>query len=260
MIGDDTNTILCLDDNWKELKRIELFSYPEIRIPKPEKPDLECAAIAGNILYILGSGSRSPQRDVAYFVNLQDDSVKRANIAAFYNLFRDRHLIAEMNIEGFTVCKDKVLFFNRGNTQQPNHLFIADKKILTRRFPDRFKVIPVNIGQLKNIQLGISGACYDEKKDILFITASAENTNNAYDDGEVAGSVLGVIYNADKKLDKPELNIDDIIDLEKTDKIFAGQKIESVCIIKAADKNYTLTLVSDNDKGNSTLFEVQLTL
>ena len=101
------NYILCLDKNWNEVNHLKLFEYEGVRIPKPEKPDLECATIIGDMLYVVGSGSVSPQRDVAFLVNLAEEKIKKISTAAFYSIFRDRNLIAEMNIEGFTDCKDK---------------------------------------------------------------------------------------------------------------------------------------------------------
>lgn len=256
VIGDDTHEVLCLDADWNAIKRIELFPYNGPRIPKPEKPDLECAAIAGDKLYILGSGSVSPQRDVAFIVDLHEDSVKRANTSAFYGLFRDRHLIPEMNIEGLTICRDKVLFFNRANTSHGNHLIITDQKILTKRFPDRFKVMPVHIPDLKGIPLGISGAAYDAARDILILSASAENTDNAYDDGEVLGSVLAMVRDITQKLDEPVLTVEELLVLDGPG--FNRQKIESVCITRVSGNSYDLVLVADNDQGNSVLFDVQL--
>jgi hypothetical protein len=260
VIGDDINCIHCLDENWNEIKQLKLFEYDGVRIPKPEKPDLECATIIGDMLYVVGSGSKSPQRDVAFLINLSDNKIKKISTAAFYSIFRDRNLIAEMNIEGFTDCKDKLLFFNRGNTQQPNQLIITDQKILKKQFPDRFKVMPITIGKLNEINLGISGACYDEKSDILLLTASAEDTSNAYDDGEIIGSVIGVVYNAYQKLNNQEIVIDELIELDAVNPVFVKQKIESICITKQIEKKYTCTLVADNDDGKSVLFDVEVQL
>ena len=165
-----------------------------------------------------------------------------------------------MNIEGFTDCKDRLLFFNRGNTKEPNRLMITDRNILKKLLPDRFKVMRVKAGTLNTIPLGISGACYDEELDVLFLTASAENTDNAYDDGEITGSVLGVVYNAYKKLDEIELIIDEVIEMETIDSAFNKQKIESVCITKSNGKTFNCVLVADNDDGNSALFEVEISI
>ncbi len=183
LIGDDVNHILMLDDDWNVIGRLQLFEYDGLRIPKPEKPDLECATIIGDMLYVVGSGSVSPQRDVAFWVNLAEEKIKKISTTAFYSIFRDRNLIAAMNIEGFTDCKDKLLLFNRGNTQEANQLIITDHKILKKQFPDRFKVMPVTIGKLKGTNLGISGACYDAVNDVVLLSASAENTSNAASPG-----------------------------------------------------------------------------
>lgn len=260
IIGDDVNYILCLDEAWKEIKRIELFAFTGTRIPKPEKPDLECATIIDNKLYVVGSGSLSPQRDVAFIVHLDEDKVKRISTAAFYALFRDRNLVAEMNIEGFTDCKDKLLFFNRANTQQANQLLITDHKIIKKQFPDKFKVLPVEIANLRQLPLGISGACYDDKNDILFLSASAENTSNAYDDGEIEGSAIGVVFNAYQKLNDKKYTIDKLICLDDVHQDFQQQKIESICILRQSNNTYRMAMVADNDDGKSVLFEVEITL
>ncbi|MDB5226312.1 MAG: hypothetical protein JWN78_505 [Bacteroidota bacterium] len=260
VIGDDVSYILCLDAQWKPVKKITLFDFEGKRIPKTDKPDLECAAVINDQLYVLGSGSRSPQRDVAFIVQFSNDSVKKINTNSFYSLFRNKQLIMEMNIEGFAACRDKLLFFNRGNTQYPNQLIITDQKILKKQFPGRFKVMPVQTGNIGNIPLGISGACYDSLNDILLLTASAEDTSNAYDDGTIAGSAVLVVRNAYKKLDDEILTADEVFLLGENEPAFIQQKIESICITKQQDKNYTCVLVADNDDGNSTLFEVEISL
>lgn len=260
IIGDDVNYILCLDEQWNEINRIKLFDFDGQRIPKPEKPDLECATIINDMLYVVGSGSKSPQRDVAFIIDLSEEKIKRISTASFYAIFRDRNLIAEMNIEGFTDCKNKLLFFNRGNTTQPNQLIVTDQKILKKQFPDKFKVIPIKIETLNGVALGISGSCYDETNDVLFLCASAEDTNNAYDDGEILGSVLAVVNDASHQLNHQQLEIDKLIVLDTIDDAFKKQKIESICIIKKESKNYTCTLVADNDDGKSVLFEITISI
>ena len=261
VIGDDVNYVLCLDESWNEINRIKLFDFDGDRIPKPDKPDLECAAIMDEMLYIVGSGSRSPQRDVSFWIDLENNyAVKKINTASFNNLFRERNFFKEMNIEGFTDCNDKLLFFNRATTEQPNHLIITDHNILKKKFPDKFKIVPIKISTLQDVTLGISGACYDAKNDVLFLSASAENTSNAYDDGEIIGSVLAIVENATVHLNQAELTIDTFILLDEIDEGFLKQKIESVCIHHQVNKQYKLTLVADNDDGKSVLFEISLDL
>jgi hypothetical protein len=230
VIGDDIHYIQCLNEDWSISKRIYLFEFEGARIPKPVKPDLESAVIFEEKLYIAGSGSLSPQRDVAFLVDLRDATVKKINTASFYNLFRERHLIGEMNIEASAVCGDRLLMFNRANAVQPNYLLVSDLKILKKQLPDRFKTVPVKTPLINNIPLGISGACYDEKKDILFLSASAENTSNAYDDGEVSGSAIGILRYAYSKIDN-YFEADEWILLDAIDARFRRQKIESICML-----------------------------
>jgi hypothetical protein len=260
VIGDDAHYILCLDDSWNEVSRINLGPYKQERIPKPEKHDAECATVIGDVLYVLGSGSVSPQRDLAFIIQLSDYSVKKISTAAFYAIFRDRNLVNEMNIEGFTDCKDKLLFFNRANTSQPNQLIVSDQKILKKQFPDKFKIMPVEIEALSGLPLGISGACYSEDDDLLLLTASAERTDNAYDDGEIEGSVFAVIPQAYNLLNGSKLKIEHTVKLDEVDVAFFRQKIESVCIISRQENLYRCVLVADNDDGKSVLFEVEFAL
>lgn len=258
LVGDDINYVLCLDNDWNEINRIVLFEFEGYRIPKPDKPDLECATIIADILYLIGSGSKSPQRDVAFIIDLFTGKIKKINTAAFYAIFRDRKLVQEMNIEGFTVCKHQLLFFNRANTTQSNQLIITDTKIIEKQLPNKFKIIPVIIAPLEGIPLGISGACYDAIQDRLFLTASAEDTSNAYDDGKIIGSVLAIIDNAYEQLSKSTLEIHQLIYLDKVHPAFTEQKIESICITESKNNFYKCTLVADNDDGKSQLFEIEI--
>ncbi|HQV77771.1 MAG TPA: hypothetical protein PLJ42_02340 [Chitinophagales bacterium] len=260
VIGDDTNKILCLDDAWNEVQIIQLFEFNGERIPKPMKPDLECATIINDTLYILGSGSKSPERDVAFIIHLEDTKVKRISTAAFYSIFRNLNIVKELNIEGFTVCRDKLLFFNRANNEQSNLLICTDHKILRKQFPNNFKLIQIELPLFNNVALGISGACYIEDEDILLLTASAENTNNAYDDGEIIGSVIAVVKNAYQQLSNTKLVVEEVINLDTINACFKKQKIESICITKSKTNSHACVLVADNDDGKSTLFELDFNL
>lgn len=261
LIGDDTHFIQCLDKDLSPCQTISLFDYPETRIPKALKPDLECASIIDHQLFIFGSGSKAP-RDIMFQLNLQDQRLTRVDSPVFYDFLREKFPESALNVEGFTSCRDRLLIFNRANNSMSNTLFITDKNVLDNRAPVDIKSMALNLGTLNNVVLGISGACYDEESDVLILTASAEDTDNAYDDGEVLGSVLAVITNAYKKLAHPEreLEVDEIIELNLVGSVFHKQKIESVCLRQKTANNYRLVLVADNDDGKSVLFEADLFL
>jgi hypothetical protein len=109
------------------------------------------------------------------------------------------------------------------------------------------------------VVLGVSGLTYDNTNDILIFTASTEETASSYDDGVIGDSYIGYIKNISKQA-KSEIKPDSFINLTTANTSFKGEKIESVCIEKIAGSNYTLHLVSDNDKGATGLFKIGLTI
>lgn len=260
VVGDDINYILCLDKAFHETRKIKLFEFDGIRIPKADKPDLESATILNDILYILGSGSKMPQRTYAFTVNLRDESIAKKSMHSFFSKIESQKIIQEINIEGFANYKDRLLFFNRGNTPEPNYLIITSLAIFENSDVNDLRIIPIEIGKLNGVNLGISGACIDEQNDILFITASAEDTNNAYDDGAILGSVIGIVPNFSTKLNTHSLEIKAVIKLDEANDVFLEQKIEAICITEQFENKYQIALVADNDDGKSVLFGIELTI
>ena len=260
VVGDDINYILCLDKAFHETRKIKLFEFDGIRIPKVDKPDLECATILNDILYILGSGSKMPQRGYVFTVNLKDNSTEKKSMHSFFSKIESQKIIQEINIEGLANYKDKLLFFNRGNTQESNHLIITSVGIFENSNTNNLSIIPIETGQLNGVNLGISDACIDEQNDLLFVTASAEDTNNAYDDGAILGSVIGIVPNFSTKLNTHSLEIKAVIKLDEANDVFLEQKIEAICITEQFENKYQITLVADNDDGKSVLFGIELTI
>src|SRR5207302_793709 len=76
LVGDDSPYLYCLDHDWNLLRKVPLFASEHTgdRIPKEQKPDLEAMSVVylddKPHLLIFGSGSRSPQRDVCFWVDL----------------------------------------------------------------------------------------------------------------------------------------------------------------------------------------------
>lgn len=260
VVGDDANYVLCLNKTFNETRKINLFEFDGIRIPKVDKPDLECATILNDILYILGSGSKMPERGYVFTVNLKDNSTEKKSMHSFFSKIESQKIIQEINIEGLANYKDKLLFFNRGNTQESNHLIITSVGIFENSNTNNLSIIPIETGQLNGVNLGISDACIDEQNDLLFVTASAEDTNNAYDDGTILGSVIGIVPNFSTQLKEPCIKINQVIKLGEEHTIFSAQKIEAICITAQSENKYHLSLVADNDDGKSVLFDIKLTI
>src|SRR5258705_11813598 len=70
VIGDDANDLLVLDTGLNIIDSIPLYSFPEKRIAKAVKADLESiTVIPGKKLLLLGSGSLPPYRNMAWIID-----------------------------------------------------------------------------------------------------------------------------------------------------------------------------------------------
>ena len=259
LIGDDAPEMLVLNSDFSVFKKIPLFDYDGERIPKPLKHDFEMATIIDNELLILGSGSLSPQRENLVKVNLDNHKIEIFNLSTAYNFLRNQEIAPEINLEALTFINDKLWLFNRANLLQMNTLLLVSPSFLNN---EKFELQKLTVKDyfIKNIRMGISGATYCKENDILFVTFSAENTDNAYDDGEILGSAIGISKNPIEQLSSECFEFDQVIILADYFPIFAQQKIESICVISVVNENYHLLLVADNDKGNSELFELLLSI
>ncbi len=257
LIGDDAPDVLCLDADWKEIKRIKLLDYSAVRIPKPIKPDLESALVWNDKLYLLGSGSKLPQRSFIFVIDSENDVVQPVNNEANYEQLNSDNRIDELNIEGAVLLADSLFLFNRGNILLPNTLIQTQAEFLNASKDVSFDIKPIIMPEeLKGY--GISDAYYVSDDDVLILCASQENTTNAYDDGEVSGSILAVVHHAKTKLNAPEFVIETYINLNEVDESFNQQKIEAVCLYQKTESHYDLFLAADNDDGLTQLFEIQI--
>lgn len=256
VIGDDSNKILLIGSDFEILREIRLFEFDENRIPKKDKPDFEACTIIDNQLMIFGSGSLLPQRGFLYTYHLDNGIIEKKDMSKFYQSIHLKEKIYELNIEGLTTINRQFLFFNRANNKQQNTLLIVENFLDLIRYPYQEVIcsyIDIEIQPLYNHVLGISGVSYCKEEDQLFITASAENTDNAYDDGEIIGSVLCIVNNASKILKNKKLIIENYIILETIDHRLKKQKIESVSY-----QNKNIILVADNDNGKSEIFLLKI--
>ncbi len=136
-------------------------------------------------------------------------------------------LIPELNIEGATSFGTKIRLFQRGNGKQHQNgiidLLLED--FLNDR-PESIQWTPLNLGNLKDVPLSFTDACYD--KDFFWFLAVAEDSESTYEDGSFIGAVLG------------KMNINGkIINLEEIDIPF---KPEGLCI-----KDGVVYIVTDAD-------------
>jgi hypothetical protein len=262
IIGDDANDLLVLDTNFNIKDSIHFYNYPEKRIPKDIKPDLESIAFyrdnEGPEIFLFGSGSLSPYRNSGWRYNLETKIKDSISLDSLYTAIKHEG-INEINIEGACFIPGFLVLANRGNKAYPkNHLIFTKQKFWERKNDDDFNIALIGYQQDSSSFSGVSGITYLAKNDWLILSVSTEDTRNSFDDGAIGKSYLWIVKDISSKKRWRAINPDMIIDLESIDKCFSGQKIESACVIAETKDFIQLVLVSDDDKGSSTVIKMNL--
>lgn len=266
LVGDDANRILILTTDYREIGSVKLFDYPEKRIPKKDKPDLEAAAflpIEGiEHFLIVGSGSKDV-RKIIRLIPLKNDTLdvsasKTISIADFITRVQ-QYGIEEINFEGLTVFNNKIILSNRGNLKNStNHLIFTTTDFWNHQSDADIRLTSLQIPPLRDSIVGVSELHYEKSLDLLLITLSSEATTNAYDDGAIGNSYLGWISNFSLKANEKILTFDKVICLPEVSPEFEKEKIEGVCVERIEKDVMILHLIADNDAGESKVFRVQV--
>lgn len=283
IVGDDSSFLYVLKYDLTILTEVPLYKAKAEdlvgnRILKKKKADLECITkltINGYPhLLILGSGSKSPRRDVAFLVKLptpynRKHLVWEISLVKWYSFLRMNEAVTGdsgvLNFEAAATTEDHLYIFNRENNAAlrfdlPEFIEFIQGHTDSVPFPT---LIPTELPDIGGVRSGFSGADYFDKK--LFFTAAAENTSNALDDGEIIGSAVGVLsFNGEEKT------------RGKLTDGFTGEiahftlipniedrplKIESISVYeKENDTTYIAIAVSDDDLGGSDILMLQLDL
>ena len=261
-LGDNSSFLFKLNDRFNIIHKYPIYT-PEGHdgdspIPKSHKPDFEAFDVVGeNKMIGLGSGSKSPERDRAIVIALDNPIViKSYPLTGFYNAVRAMEIMKghELNIEAAAYSPPVLYLFNRGK----NAIFSMDYPAFVA-FLDEGKACPaIGVEELElphagGIPSGFSGATMDPTNEALIITTSVENTNNAYDDGEVLGSFIGLAPITNGKISAPA----GWVPIQ-----YQGcpLKVESVTIdSRLAERTLAVALAVDNDDGQSLFLKGTLT-
>lgn len=262
VIGDDTRDILQLNTEFKEINRVNIFKNEiDQRIAKDVKSDLETSTVVNidgiTYILILGSGSRE-NRAVGYLLNPDLNVVTERFKYNRFVIRLNQAGIKEVNIEGSAVVGDKMLLVNRGNKTNPDSFLI----VTDHNFYDNEATATIFLSrlQLSDKDAGVSEIYYDSQNDILFLTATVEDTTNAYDDGKIGDSYLGYVRNISKKLNQNTISVDKLIKLTEISNLFNNQKIEGICVEGKIDNYHIIDLVSDNDNEESHIFKIKINI
>jgi len=261
IIGDNSPWLFQLNLAGETVDQFQIYGQKNTTpdtIPKAVKPDFEAMTVVTlngtSNFYIFGSASKSPQRELLVRGTPNEpDSWTQFNLSDFFKKLKaDCQLSDEdLNIEAAIATHDSLYLFNRGKNaiiQFSLHefeAFITGKKEVLG-----FKTNTVELPKINEIQTGFSGAALIPGQDKIIFTASAENTANWIDDGEISGSCVGI-------LDLKNFTILHYAMFREND-AFLPLKIESVAIRSCTSHKMELLFVSDQDGGVSELISADL--
>jgi hypothetical protein len=226
-------------DDFRSLGRLALFpgelpDEPAAR--KQAKPDLEAVVwLPGEGLLVLGSGSRANrQRGVL----VRGDQVLPVELAAIHAAIAARlGADVELNLEGATLAGEVLILVQRGNGRGGRSALVH----VDRHLRSVLAVFPLDLGAMGGTPLSPTDVCTlpDGK---LLLSAAAEASPDAYQDGAVAGSALFVVT--------PEGAIVARHDLD------TREKIEGVAV--RADGSILLCVDADDRGKPSALYSARL--
>jgi hypothetical protein len=271
IISDNSPWLCVLNKKWELIAERLVFPKAELQngvIPKKKKPDFEALTALSyhheTYLFVLGSGSKSPERDRGFLINPLNliAEPEEVSLIELYDFLRSLPEVSEgfnLNIEAAAANEHKIFLFQRGNISGnnvmisykiPELLHYLQKKGTKKPLPviKKFK-LPI----LENLQSGFSGATLIPEKESILFSASVENTANEIDDGKILGSYLGII---DLKTmpHTPEVAL-----IMENDSIFK-EKVESVTLLESSEKKLKVVAVTDSDGQGSDILEIEVNL
>jgi hypothetical protein len=230
IISDNSTFLYEYTISNENLKKIALVENPQENIIKKDKPDFESITIFEKDIVILSSGSTEKRNKVIQYKTLSKN-VKEKDFTELYQKIKSQLNIKEdeLNIEGLIATDKTIYFFQRGNgINSKNGIIYANDEIENQKF----NFIPFDLPKIKNVATTFTDAILVEDK--IYFLASAEDTTSTYDDGEVLGSIVGII---DFKTFK----------LESTLQITNNHKFEGLTLFKKTATQIELLLCEDND-------------
>ena len=272
-VGDDSSWLYQLSPEFTIVEKDLIKEYPvreNGRIVKKVKPDFEALdniAVSGKPSFVmLGSGSKLDVREWAFVIS-QDKQLKIER--SLKPLYKNLRVAAgysaeqEINVEGLATSDDSAFILNRGNGGS-NVIFELDlgtfQKYLAGSIDQvkGIKAYHVNLPVVEGFEAGLSGAAYWEENESLVITASIEATGDAYNDGAILGSYIGLVDLDTLSTEKTIDLSDNLIALMEDNKRVIT-KLESIAFTSKSDKHISGVVASDNDDGTSEFFNFRLT-
>lgn len=168
-----------------------VFSGNGNPLPKALKPDFEAVFAADSgVLYMMGSGSSARRRAVAVLnPSLGTSAVHDAS--GLFGALEDL-LGTVPNVEGAVLMGDVVRLFNRGAGERPSATVDVSLSELFGTSPLVSGLLEHHLGRIGPVPLAFTDVTLMADGRCLYL-AAAEDTDDAVADGQVLGSVVGVL-------------------------------------------------------------------
>lgn len=252
--------------------------FDDSRGNKRHKLDLESITVLpvrdgeadGGLVAAFGSGS-SPERERAVLWDpAAPDAVRVVRLPHLYALLRNAPEFAgaELNVEGIIVVGGVARLFGRGNgaardghdpvnatCELPLDALLAHLADPSRPAPAPERVVQFDLGRLDDCPIGFTDAVVVEDAapaaTRVLYTGSAEDSPDATRDGDVTGSVIGVIETQGGSTRARQTRV-----LDETGAP-VREKIEGIAL---GDRSSRLLVVVDQDRPDapSELWELEL--
>jgi hypothetical protein len=230
---------------------------------KKKKPDLEALTLLpahgdypNGALLALGSGS-TPNRRMGAVLGLDAEGAVRGvphvvDLSPLLAPLDDK--FPALNIEGATISGDELRLFQRGNTRHPVNAIIRFPLSALFDLLSLKRVGAMQPSAIDTIDLGqIDGIpfCFTDAAALpdgaMVITAIAEDTDDAYDDGPCIGAAIGIADSGGHlrclhRLDRPHK-------IEGVDARVDRDVIKLLLVTDADDANVPAGLFSATIKG-----------
>jgi hypothetical protein len=249
LISDNSNILYNYNINTKILDKTTLVTgaNPLVEnMAKKDKPDFEAITVNGDELYLFGSGSTNKRNTIAH-INIKTKEVLPVIDATdLYLAMQDFSGINadNFNIEAAVNDGDTWYLFNRGNGPKgQNGVFTLTGNMADTSFQILYN--PVKLPKINGAKSSFTDAVKVGNK--LYFLAAAEKSNSTYEDGEVAGTLVGYI-------DIEKMKVKDAkVVTEKN-------KFEGITLYKENEKTLEFLLCEDTDSDMTESYIYKLTL
>ena len=253
LISDNSHFLYTYNAQTKNLETLKLKDADILEhLPKSSKLDLETLTQTDQAWYTFGSGSTA-NRNYGFKIHKDTQKVDTLDLSNLYQSMKDFAQIDanDFNIEGVAHKDQEWYFLNRGNGPgQRNVIFTVQGENLTDHFNLFYN--DFSLPSIDGAPTGFSDAILIQNK--LFFIATAEKVASTYLDGEIAGTMLGVI-----DIKKMKLEFSQIISRE--------HKFEGIALYhQKSAKEISFLLCEDTDEdtdedtAESTIYQIDLEL